>query len=287
MWLSGKLLILFNLLFTLFCFGQTSFNWEEFVKKAEKYYNSLEKVGIQNFSSLITSDTYLNYLKTNNYDSTFYYPLKFIWTNQEKVYYILQPHPNMNNEEKRKKDLIEIQAVKNQFKGFLLDWQNFMFYTPFVDIPKNPTIKVGKDTIQVSYVSGEGDLQAKVKKLFLPSGLLLKVTVTSKNNKVITTPIFTDREGKWLCLGWDSQIFVNGQVTSGTATRLEVYKVNKYFFFKNLTKSISFSQKLERWVVKSIINKIVCQILFVDHLFRRRKKSNEIMGKHYRRNYSS
>lgn len=225
-------LILTVVLFTILTqssIAQTLFSWEDFAKKARPYYSILNRSEIQNFSSLITSATYINYLKKNNYDSTYTYPLKFIWTNQGKVYYILQPHPNMNDTTKRKDDLLEIQALKNQFKGFLIDWQNFSLFSPFEDIPENPVIKAADDTVQISYINGEGQFKATVKKLFLVSGKLVKVTVISSGQKIITSPVYQESEGKWLCTGWDSQIFESGKVTSGTATRLELSPVQNYW----------------------------------------------------------
>jgi hypothetical protein len=226
-------------------YGQDQILWKDFVNNAEKYYYKIDESNINNFSATITSATYLNYLKSNEYDSSYTYPLKFIWTNQGKVYYVLQPYPNMSDEIKRKEDLVEIQAIKNQFKSFLVDWQNFMFYSPFGDIPQDPTVHLANDTVQVTYFSGEGDMQVTVKKLFLSSGKLTKVTVQSSNQSVMVTPVYVEKEGKWLCAGWDSQIYQASEITSGTAIRLELYKTPNYWMPSRVNMLIQTVEKPE------------------------------------------
>ncbi len=202
--------------------------WTEFRKKSEPYYYTLNAGELENFSCLFTTDAYINFIDQVE-DSSYYYPLKFIWTRFGKAYYVLQPYPKMGNAKERQRILQQIQFVREQFRGFYVEWLNFIIYSPFEDIPQNPKVIKSQDSLKVTYVSGEGGSQTRIDKIFLPSGKLIKVAVQSDTQKVVNYPVYRELGNQWLCVGWDSQIYNRGVINSGMATRLELNKIEDYW----------------------------------------------------------
>ncbi len=199
--------------------------WKDLKTKAPHYYHTLENSDVQNFSCLFTSSTFVDYAK-QHFDSSYAYPLKLVWLKEGRAYYILQPFPDSVTEENKRDLLRAIQAVKTQFQGCLMDWQNFLLFSPFIDIPGNARISYGPDSIDVHYQVGEGLSATRVEKLFTPAGLLLRVTVQMGNKTIKNYPFYREVEGKWLCTGWDSQIYEGREIVSGIATRLEFRKIH-------------------------------------------------------------
>ncbi len=159
-------------------------------------------------------------------DTIYLYPLKLIWLRQGKIYYVLQPSDRLNDPQQRAPLLEKVQLAKNQFHGFYLDWLNFLIVSPMVDIPPSAQVNFKGDTVDVYYTSEEDGAKAGVRKVFLRSGRLLWVEVESATEKVVNYPVYREVEGKWLCVGWDSQIYVNRSISSGLSTRLELNKIN-------------------------------------------------------------
>ncbi len=223
-WILGLLVLLG--ISSLFAQGKPQ--WQEWMTKARHYYHTLETSEIQNFSCLFTSSSFLDYA-SQHFDSSYAYPLKLIWLKEGRAYYVLQPFP-AGVTEKNKRDLLrQIQAVKTQFQGFLMDWQNFLLFSPFIDIPQNAIVQYGRDSIDVHYQVGEGLALTRVEKLFTPSGLLLRVSVRMGDKTIKNYPFYREVEGKWLCTGWDSQIYEGEEIVSGIATRLEFRKINNFW----------------------------------------------------------
>lgn len=218
-------LFCFLMLFVIQIFADE--NWNGFKTEHEKYYHFLEQTDIQNFTCFYTTDAYIKYI-TKVADSSYIYPLKLIWTREGKTYYILEPYPQTTDNKQRQKILEKIQMTKSQFQGFYLDWLNFLVASPFADIPDDAQIQSVEDTLEVTYAS-DGKKNVFVTKLFLPSGQLLKVIVDSGTEKIVDYPKYTEVENKWLCAGWDTQIYRGSEISSGMATRLEIRKIKNYW----------------------------------------------------------
>ncbi len=223
-----KVFVIFFQLFFIFLFigwqHPVNDSWTEFQKTTEGLYHYLEASTVQNFSCLFSTDMYMNFINSLG-DSSYLYPLKLIWLREGKIYYVLQPSERLNDPEQRSQLLEKIQLTKNQFHGFYLDWLNFLIVSPLVDIPSNAQVNFKGDTVDVHYTSEEEEAKASVRKVFLKSGRLLWVEVESASEKVVNYPLYREVEGKWLCIGWDSQIYVNQIINSGLSTRLELNKI--------------------------------------------------------------
>jgi hypothetical protein len=86
------------------------------------------------------------------------------------------------------------------------------------------------DSVFVSYVTTAEEPTATVRKRFFRSGQLISFEVETQSERVINYPIYEEVEGKWLCAGWDTQIYVDDKVTSGLSTRLELRKIQNDWF---------------------------------------------------------
>jgi hypothetical protein len=203
-------------------------SWPEFQKNSQGLYYYLESTNLQNFSCLFSTDSFIGFIKSQG-DSNYTYPLKLIWMREGRIYYVLQPSEKLNDPGQRSQLLEKIQLTKNQFHGFYLDWLSFLISSPFADIPITAQVNFQRDTVDVHYFSQGGDSSANVRKVFLRSGRLLRVEVESDSEKVINYPRYEEVEGKWICLGWDSQIYLNQKISSGLSTRLELKKIRDFW----------------------------------------------------------
>ncbi|UCE74820.1 MAG: hypothetical protein JSV56_03720, partial [Methanomassiliicoccales archaeon] len=193
------------------------------------YYHYLMASEVQNFNCYITTQNYINFMKEKG-DTVNTYPLKFIWTRSGKIYYVLQPFPGMENDTERPKILEKIQLLKNQFHGFYLDWLNYLIISPLDDIPAGTEAVFKGDSVFVSYATAEDGIQTTVRKWFLPSGRLISFEVETQSQKVVSYPDYQEVDGKWLCIGWDTQIFEDNEVNSGLSTKLELQKTQNAWF---------------------------------------------------------
>jgi hypothetical protein len=229
----------------IFCFALPLFadeQWEAFKQKSDGYYYHLSSPDVENFTCLFSSSAYINYVRQLA-DSTFYYPLKLIWTREGKIWFILQPYPDMTDANMRQRTLQQIQMVREQFRGFFLDWQNFIISSPFEDIPEDGLATFSGDSVKVSYTSGEGQLQTSVTKCFLPSGKLYRVVVKSGSQKIVNHPQYSEVNNKWLCIGWDTQIYANNVVSSGMSTRIDLNKIEGHWMPVRVETLVQSTQK--------------------------------------------
>ncbi len=235
--------------------AQTGQNWEDFVKthKADYIYLA-QNASITNFSCLITTAGFINYAAQLG-DSSYKYPLKLLWTREGKIFYILQPYPDSLTALQRADLIDQIKTVKLQFRGFFMDWQNFLIFSPFSDIPGNADILWKSDSISVSYKNGEGASQAAVQKYFSPGGLLLRVNVITPTQTIATYPYYKEANGRWLCQGWNSQIYEKGAISGGLAARLGLTQVNNNWMPERAEMLIQSSQKPEEQFVNTIFLK--------------------------------
>lgn len=201
--------------------GLSQDNWEEFKREKSEYYYSLAGAEVQNFSCLITSSEYIRYVH-DKVDSAYYFPLKIIWTREGKVYYVMQPFPPGISDASREELVGRIEELKKIFKGVLPDWQQFSLFSPFSDIPQNASVRFGLDTVGVTFKISEGDEHYIAKKLFSRGGQLARVEWRGEGLRIATYPYYKEMENVWLCQGWQSQFYRDGEVSSGMAVILKL-----------------------------------------------------------------
>lgn len=201
-------------------------NWQQFKNEKIEYYSSLDQLGVDNFSCLVTSNDYIRFIKQTA-DSTFYYPLKIVWIKEGKLYYIMQPFPPNSSDSTQQQLINKIEELKKVFKGILSDWQQFSFVTPFKDIPDSARIRFGVDTVSLSFSFSEGKKTISMKKTFTIAGELARVIWASRDMRITTYPYYNEIENKWVCQGWKSQFYHTGEITSGLLVTLDLEKIKK------------------------------------------------------------
>ncbi len=189
-----------------------------FKEKASQYYHTLARDDVKNFTCKISSSIYINFIKQYA-DSTFYYPLKFIWTSAGNGYYALQPLPELSDS-LRRETLTRAQALKNLWSGIVYDMQKFIIRSPLTALPENAAATFGNDTVGISFSFRDKARQITSKETFTRGGQLGRVIWIYDTQKVVNYPKYKELGDKWLCTGWDSQVYENAQITSGIGVRV-------------------------------------------------------------------
>ncbi len=195
---------------------QVGFSQQElsnFQNQITPYYHTIAGPEVQNFTFKITTAGYINFIKPHA-DSTFYYPLKVIWFNNGKTYYEIQPFPTLSDS-LRKQLLRNAQALKNLWSFVLPEFVKFLVHPPLHDMPEDASISFGKDTVGVTIRFAEDTQKIFYSETFTRGGQLGRTLWQSGAEKVIKYPMFDEVNGKWLCMGWDIQVYQNENVQSG------------------------------------------------------------------------
>jgi hypothetical protein len=196
--------------------GYSQVTFEQFKQQSEGYYHYLATPDINNFSCKISSGRYIEFIKDKG-DSSYYYPLKFIWTKEGSVYYILQPLPQLSDSLHRVA-LTHAQTMKNFFSDMLYGLQKFYLKNPLSQIPANAAVNISPDTIAVT-VRDSSD--GEINETYTRGGQLGRVIWKSSGHKVVSYPLFTEVQQKWLCMGWRNQIYQQDQIVSGMSVQIE------------------------------------------------------------------
>ncbi len=223
-----KTLKTLSVLILLFSMGLSLDNWEQFKNEKKTYYSSLEGSDVENFSFLISSSEYIRFVQ-DKADSTYFYPLKIIWTKKGKVYYVMQPFPPNMMDSTRKQLITKVEELKQIFRGVLSDWQQFSLFTPFHDIPEDVSVSFGKDTVGISFEITEGHKVISIRKMFSGGGQLARVIWHGQGLRIVAYPYFKEIQNKWVCQGWQSQFYERGEITSGMSVVLELEKLQNFW----------------------------------------------------------
>ena len=191
---------------------ETQESLETFKQQTETYYHYLATPDVNNFSCYVSSGRYIDFIKDRG-DSSFYYPLKFIWTKEGNGYYVLQPFPQFSDS-LRRQALSHTQMIKNLFSDMLYDLQKLYFKQPVLQIPPNASITFAPDTVGIKIVEKD---KGTILETYTRAGQLIRVLWKFGEQKVATYPSYKEVRGKWLCMGWQNQVFQENQIASGTA----------------------------------------------------------------------
>ena len=251
-----SLILLFIFILSNAILGQ--FNKSEFLYRCKTIYHSLRLSGLDNFSSWVTSDIFLE--ATKDISDEEIYPLEIIWKNPNRMYYIKRPLPQVDNMEKQK-EIQQLQLNMVQvLQGLLIDWQRFLAGNILDDLPDTYLISTQKDTVVFQYESFESGKNIKVKILFGMNGLCLKIITTDTDKNEITHiyPAYTLVDDKWICNGWTVQIYQNGIVESGFQVSMKSRKLENFWIPQRLTlalqkKEIENSIFYREYIFKNVV----------------------------------
>jgi hypothetical protein len=209
--------------------AQAQFNESEFIYRVKTTYHSLTLTGLDNFSSWVTSNIYLEATKEITEEET--YPLEIIWKSPDLLYYIKRPLPDAGSPEKQKEIQQHQMDMIQELQGLLVDWQRFFAGNILDELPETHLITTNGDTVIIEYELFDNGKNVKTKMLFGKNGICLKIVTNyvHKNEEIVVYPGYTMVENKWLCNFWRVQIFKNGTVESGFELHLKSRKVEDYW----------------------------------------------------------
>jgi hypothetical protein len=204
---------------------ENSFDEQSFFLKLENSYYTLTNTKTKNLKALVTSANFSKYAK-NTWDNSEIFPLELIWFNPDKIYITEKGLPTSQQDYEKTMEMTV--TLKRQLKGILVDLQRFYFSGIYKSIPNNYQIRNNEQAVQITYEAGEGSTYTKVKQLFGLNGLLLGIEVYhSAEKKMITVkPEFKTVKTKWLCVGWEVQTSLDGQIKNGFKLKIENRFVN-------------------------------------------------------------
>ncbi len=196
-----------------------------FVTRSEGYYQYIVTPSVKNFSCRLTTHFYINFMKSQSIEEKFNYPIKFVWTNEGRRYYVLEPLPELSDS-LRRQALQYSQMIKNLFESIVLDLQKMSFRSPLYDIPLAASMSASQDTVNIEYSFESNSSTVSTIEKYTPSGQFFKFIWQFGTQKVINYPKFETVKGKWICNGWESQVYNDkNEIVSGVATRL-IYNRN-------------------------------------------------------------
>lgn len=209
--------------------GHAQEDWNSFRDQSRTYYHIIGTPEVTNFTCQLSADYYIDFVKSFA-DSSFYYPLKYIWTREADHYFVLQPLPENLSDSLRRETLMRIQELKNLFNGIVVDWYKYGIRTPLDDIPNDARVQYSRDTVSVFYAYRENGQSVSVRETYSRGGQLGRVIWKTGTQKVITYPLFELVENKWLCVGWNTQRFENNTILSGVAVRMQLVKGGQHYY---------------------------------------------------------
>jgi len=210
------------------------FNEAEFIYRVKTSYHSLKISGLDNFSSWVTSNVFLEATKEISDEEV--YPLEIIWKNPDLLYYIKRPLPDAGNAEKQKEIQQQQMDMIQELQGLLVDWQRFFAGNILDELPETHLITTKEDTVFVEYELYEEGKNTKTKMFFGQNGRCLKINThyIHKNEVISVFPAYTMADNKWICISWRVQIYRNGKVDSGFELNLKSRKIEDYWLPQRL-----------------------------------------------------
>jgi len=236
----------------LIIFGALSaqYNESEFLYRVKTMYHSLRLTELDNFSSWVTSNLFLEALKDDSEEEI--YPLEIIWKNPDLIYYIKRPLPQLNDNDKLN-EIMQLQMeMIQELQGLLIDWQRFSAGNILDDLPETYLITVKDDTVSVEYEKFESGKNVKIQILFGQNGLCLKIITNylHKNEIIVIYPGYALVEDKWICNKWMLQIYQKGQVDSGLQVSIKSRKVEDYWIPQRLTLQLQKRGIKDTWFIR-------------------------------------
>ena len=212
-------------------YGYSQDDLVSFVQKSDTYYHSLlADTSIKNFSFLLTSDQYLNYIAAHG-DSSYYYPIKVYWVPGITPKRTLYTLPELNDS-LRSQTLSMAQALDNFFMGLV--YQNLyenIIVSPMAGIPQSADAVFSTDTVRIAYSLdfGEKNDPLQIKHKYTRAGQLYLSEEIVGDKKNLKRYSFEGVQGKWLCFGWQEQQFDKGEVNQGVVSKIEYKKDGEHF----------------------------------------------------------
>lgn len=198
-------------------------DWQSFKKRSAARYQSTTTNQTKNMVFLVSSEGYKRFI-SDTADSSFAFPVKFIWTSDGNRHYILQPLPDNLGEEQRNSVIGRASDLKNMMEDVLPDLQKYAFSNPLEDIPDNAGVNFNGDTVMVSYKLPGMPPEFQILETYFQDGKLGRVVWQLGEQKVVTFPVYAETNGKFICMGWHTQKYAGKNIVEGYVYELTQLK---------------------------------------------------------------
>lgn len=217
----------------------------DFLKKVNSLYYSIESTNLQNFSAWISSDYFTENLKNELPGEV--YPIEIIWTSPNRLFFIKRPLPVISDTTKSNLAQNLQLELQQELKGVLMDWQRFYGGSIVAGLPPQYQQTDRLDTILIEYETIEQGNKIYACMYFGKNGLLLKLQLwyVDLAQMIVIYPGFNYVDNKFLCSGWQVQIFEQGEVKSGFSVQLISHKIDTYWLPKKLNMQLQTREKRE------------------------------------------
>lgn len=240
----------FYLIFVILVFSgniKAQFDEQAFFNRANSIYYNLSSSEINNFSVLITSD-YFEF-KTQEYiNHDEFSPIQFVWINPRELHFNRTTFPE-NTDSLQRSNILQLQnEMFQELRGILMDWQRFLGGNLLFDLPEKYVLSTNGDTVKVIFDSFENNMPIQMKFSFGKNAVCFKIETIYKNidQTIITYPIFTLFEKKWLCTSWRVKIMQNGIINSGFNVDLKSGKHKDYWLPIQAVIQVQTRQKINQ-----------------------------------------
>ncbi len=216
---------IFKLLLLLVVFVQSQnapFDEKKFFETLQTSYYNLKDTELKNFLVLVQNQTTQN-MARYYWKNADIFPLQLIWLNPDHVFLSEQGVPALPDSAARQYSAT-VEDLKRQVSGLLFDLKRFYLAGIFETISNNYQIELQDRVVRVSYdMINQNDTTRNVYYFGL-NGLLLKTESFSPDGhrKVTTTPHFKIIKTKWICTGWEAQMWLDENVESGFVINLDM-----------------------------------------------------------------
>ncbi len=210
------------------------FDEKKFFETLQTSYYNLKDTDLKNFLVLVqnqaSQDMAMRYWKNKDI-----FPLQLIWLNPDHVFLSEQGVPALPDTVARQYNAI-VDDLKRQVSGLLFDLKRFYLAGIFETISNNYQIDVKDRFVRVSYdLINQSDTTRNVYYFGL-NGLLLKTETFSPDGrrKVTTKPYFKIIKTKWICTGWEAQMWLDENIESGFIITLDMQEYQNIWIPYNI-----------------------------------------------------
>lgn len=205
------------------------FSEVDFFNRVNSIYYTLEQTDLKNFTSWLTSNIFIN--ATDGFFKDEVFPLEFIWMAGNRMFFSRRALPVLGDTTKdHLVDRLQ-ESMRTEFRALLLDWQRFYSGRLLQNMPPDYKITVRMDTVVLSYKTVEDSEEVVNTMLFGQNGICLQTTLAypSRGEKIDTHPLFKYTGEKWLCVGWQVQVYEGNEISTGYIVRVKSQRVDKYW----------------------------------------------------------
>ncbi|MCK5077128.1 MAG: hypothetical protein KAR38_12165 [Calditrichia bacterium] len=232
-----KLVVLFLFLISFYnIFAQDG---EKYINTHFKDYHSYGLYGMKTMEFKISSPEIIDYLKKNGINDKTYLLKALTGTSGEIYFRNLLDSVNYSAEVEQTLNK-HFVLIEKQFRGVFTEFNLFLINTPFWDIPQKPQFYHDEKYDIFKFKLLENKTEIEISKYFDNRiGILKKQVYSTSQFEIMIFPYYEKVLNKWTCYGWDSQIFKEGKLSSGTGIRFDLVQGPRNIWLPSVIKMMT------------------------------------------------